>query len=403
MPEFQGRFWVFQLVRSAFHLGLRVLLAVALLESTLYLGSWLSPQVANLLAEHPIARYPELDDAVLKYRPNPAHPEHDARGFRNPQVPKQATIVALGDSQTYGAGVEPSEAWPRRLGARAGVETYGMAYGGYGPTHGLVLAEEARGLRPEIVIQAFYSGNDLFDCFDMVYVREQLPELMSDDATLLQAAQQRERESPLQAEVDALFAATYRSRPRQWLASYSKTWAVARAFRRALSPAPDWDTWRERALRSKGEWLVVDDPLGRTILTPRYRLSALSLDDPRIRAGQQVAFHALAALASKHEDSRLLVVLIPTKELVFAEIAADSASTEFYASLLDFERRHWEETRAMLEEEGIAFVDTLPALRAALGRGAPIYHESSDGHPASEGHAVISEVVHSALAERGWL
>ena len=388
---------------SAFHFGLRVLLALALFELTLYLGSWLSPRVANLLAEHPTAPYPELDDVVLKHRPNPAHPEHDARGSRIPQVPKQATIVALGDSQTYGAGVEPSEAWPRRLGERTGVETYSMAYGGYGPTHSLVLRQEARGLRPEIVIEAFYSGNDLFDCFDMVYVREQLPELMSDDATLLQAAQERERESPLRAEVDAVLGASYRAGPRQWIASYSKTWAVARAFHRALSPKVAWHDWRDRALASKGDWLVVDDPLGRTILTPRYRLSALNPDDPRIRAGQQAAFRALAALSSEHKDARLLVVLIPTKELVFAEIAADSASAEFYASLLDFERRHWEETRAMLDEEGIAFVDTLPALRVALGRGVPVYREHSDGHPAPEGHAVISEVVYSALAERGWL
>jgi hypothetical protein len=74
-----------------------------------------------------------------------------------------------------------------------------------------------------------------------------------------------------------------------------------------------------------------------------------------------------------------------------------------YASLLSFEQHHWEETRTILDEKGIAFVDTLPALRAALEGGVPIYQESSDGHPAPAGQAVISEAVRSALTERGWL
>jgi hypothetical protein len=277
-----------------------------------------------------------------------------------------------------------------------------MAYGGYGPAHSVALIEEAHELRPRVVIEAFYSGNDLFDCFDMVYVRKQLPELASDDADLLRAAELRERESPLEAEVLGLFKAERRVGPRQWLASYSKTWAVARALRRALAPEADWDEWRSRGLATQG-WLVVDDHRGRTILTPKYRLSALNLDDPRIRVGQQTAFRALAALAAKAGEARMLVVLIPTKELVFAEVAADSVSEPSYASLLSFEQHHWEETRTILDEKGIAFVDTLPALRAALEGGVPIYQESSDGHPAPAGQAVISEAVRSALVERGWL
>lgn len=389
-------------MRDALLLGLRVLLALALFELTLYVGSWLSPVVSNLLAEHPSGPYPLLDDEVLGHRPNPAHPEHDERGFRNLRVPERAAIVALGDSQTYGAGVGPSEAWPRQLGERTGVETYSMAYGGYGPAHSVVLLEEARDLHPRIVIEAFYSGNDLFDCFEMVYVRKQLPELVSDDADLLRAAELREQQSPLETEVLGLFTADGRVGPRRWLASYSKTWAVARALRRALAPEVGWDEWRSKGLSTQG-WLVVDDPRGRTILTPKYRLSALNLDDPRIRAGQRAAFRALAALAAEDEGARMLVVLIPTKELVFAELASEAVSEPDYASLLRFEQKHWEETRAMLNEKGIAVVDTLPALRTALKRGVPVYQESSDGHPAPAGQAVISDVVQSALAERGWL
>ncbi len=36
--------------------------------------------------------------------------EHDARGFRNPSAPDSTTIVALGDSHTYGTSVSSEEA-----------------------------------------------------------------------------------------------------------------------------------------------------------------------------------------------------------------------------------------------------------------------------------------------------
>ncbi len=92
-------------------LGFSVFLAC---EAVLWLTCWISSRAAYLLAYDkgmPIS----IPDAGLRQRPNPAYPEHDQLGFRNPAVPSRAAIVALGDSQTYGFGMLSRASWPARL------------------------------------------------------------------------------------------------------------------------------------------------------------------------------------------------------------------------------------------------------------------------------------------------
>ncbi len=172
--------------RKKFVFGLGALLvSVIATELVLQLLALASPAVDRHLSRVQIIE-PIIDDDRLGWRPNPAHPEHDARGFRNRAVPAEVTIVALGDSQTYGASVTRAEAWPQqleRLGERA---TYNMACGGYGPVHSWLLTDEALAHEPALVIEAFYAGNDLYDAYAMVYDRGKAPELKSADAAVLE-------------------------------------------------------------------------------------------------------------------------------------------------------------------------------------------------------------------------
>jgi hypothetical protein len=55
----------------------------------------------------------------------------------------------------------------------------------------------------------------------------------------------------------------------------------------------------------------------------------------------------------------------------------------------------WDETRRHLDARSIRFVDTLPALRAALGRAANPYPRDWNGHL----NALGNDLVASALAE----
>ena len=93
-------------------------------------------------------------------------------GHRGPRVgPKDAAvtrIVALGDSFTFGYGVEEEQAWPRRLeailgegGAGGRAEVVNLGVGGYGTWEETRYLEEQRArLAPALALVAFYVGND---------------------------------------------------------------------------------------------------------------------------------------------------------------------------------------------------------------------------------------------------
>jgi len=82
----------------------------------------------------------------------------NSRGFRGPEVPFQRTpgrkrIVALGDSFTFGWGVEEEETWPARLARILDVEVVNLGVSGYGTDQEYILLQsEGRAYRPDVVL-----------------------------------------------------------------------------------------------------------------------------------------------------------------------------------------------------------------------------------------------------------
>lgn len=101
--------------------------------------------------------------------------EINAAGYRGPaaktRVPGRLRIVAVGDSYTFGYGVEEEESYPRRLEAilreehGEEVEVFNLGVGGYGTTQEVCWLQEMleAGIAPDVVILGFYPGNDLSD------------------------------------------------------------------------------------------------------------------------------------------------------------------------------------------------------------------------------------------------
>jgi hypothetical protein len=118
-----------------------VLLVIAFSELTLNLFAFVSPRVDRLLASPWISRdySPTVPDERLIFRPNPAIPGHDSKGFRNPEVPPKAQIVALGDSQTYGTGIDAMDTWPGDWNQCLEDGVCGLWQ--YGPAHSLILGQ----------------------------------------------------------------------------------------------------------------------------------------------------------------------------------------------------------------------------------------------------------------------
>ena len=159
--------------------ALATLACLALVETTLRL---FAPQA---LLHDPDAFLP---DAVLGVRLKPGFTDRvvttefastwkiNARGYRGPIAPPRSgagiRIVALGDSFTFGYGVEEQEAWPRQVetllneGRAPGrtIDVVNLGVGGYG-THQetLWLEETWPELRPDLAVVGFYVGNDPAD------------------------------------------------------------------------------------------------------------------------------------------------------------------------------------------------------------------------------------------------
>jgi hypothetical protein len=295
-----------------------------------------------------------------------------------------------------------------------------MAFGGYGPTHSLVLWDEAVALSPTTVIEAFYVGNDLFDSFNHVYNNEQLSELKNSDPRLQASVREAERSAPIAQRASLMFhmgtqpvadakeatTVTRDSFPLRTLLSehsrvyslFMKAYERARMTKQPNTPQEKWEKAKAFANANPASCEVFSDEQFKTIFTSAYRLVALDLDDPRIAEGLQISLkaiqrmHELAAL----KGIRFFVALIPTKEAVFRQLWQNPSAS--FRRSTENEERVWRLTKEFLERNGIEYLDALPALREQLMAGVQPYQVSHDGHPNEHGHAAIAKLVAAHLA-----
>jgi len=397
--------------------ALLALIVIAVMEGMLAVLAAVSPRVDALLAA-PWAppRVPlTLADDRLGHRLNPEHRANDARGYANPRALETAEIVTLGDSQTHPTNIPADQAWPRRLAELSGETLYSLAVPGYGPVHFLIQFPEALAMHPRTIAVAFYAGNDCYDAFDMVHDRGQFPDLAATDPTLRAAVDSAEAVETIAAKVARAYAMGGEGTPAEHeataapagnpIARYSKIYALLRRTRFEIPRFfEDHDPWHHAVAfaQANPEYCqVFDGGEFRTLFTPTYRMLALDLDDPRIEEGLEISLRAYQRMheMAAAEGSRFIVVLIPNKEMVFAELWQDP-SDEFRV-LIDNETRFWETTKRFFDENGIEYADALPALRGRLARGIQPYRVSQDGHPIGEGHLAIAEAVYARMQQLG--
>jgi len=341
-------------------------------------------------------------DPVLTHRALPFSGGHDAWGFRNRCVPEAADIVAIGDSQTYGAQAVFQESWPAWLERMSGERVYNLALGGYGPLQYLYLLE-TRGLslRPWLVIVGFYLGNDLTGAFRSVYGLEHWSYLR-DYSRLGEFEHASQGRVKLNAEV--IDRAQDRDLPFCWLRQKLRSRSM---IYRLLSVATAEQLRKKRLLRRADDdpGVVVlrhGEPELFTALQPRYTMQALDLDDPRVVEGLRLSLDTLELMHRKcvERGVAMLVVILPTKVSVTASLMRELGVTKQRAAVerqVTCEAIVRERTKSRLAELGIPAVDPLPALEEAV-RSEQIYPRSLDGHPNGQGYRVISEVVERAVA-----
>lgn len=387
-------------------------------ELLLRLAAMVSHRADQLLG--PLQPSAAIPDERLGNRPNPRYPGHDRLGFRNKRVPRTAEIVALGDSQTYGTGVKSREAWPRQLATMTGKSVYSMAFGGYGPTHSLLLWDEAMSLSPKTVIATLYTGNDLYDSYNHVYIEGALPELKSADPALQTAIRVEREQEPLSDKIGRLFRMGGReklpekrterdsalgSTALRLLEEHSRLYGLLRRASHELrgrvgattvrqaDPAAEWEMMQALAMVRPGYLQLLDNGTFRTACATRYRLAALELEDPRIFEGLQISLRALQQMSLKAKGSgiRFLVLLIPTKVRVFQPFWENPPAG--VQLLIGHGDETWQIATKFFRDNGIDYLDSLPVLRGQLQAGIQPYPVTQDGHPNRQGHHAIAALV----------
>jgi lysophospholipase L1-like esterase len=364
-------------------------------------------------------------------------------------VIQRAEIVAIGDSQTYGRGATLEASWPHQLEMKTGQTVYNMAWGGWGPVEYAFIVEEARQLSPKLVVIGLYTA-DIADAFLAVYLRGRRPEW-----------RQPLPEDPLRGLVDAGFLADQEARRRSILevfpraarseppdlayreppfvpldavappspstgghalrlmdaSAYMQRWLTYHwrpyyRWRQQLAGSPSGPLRRRlgtSAKADKGTSQPVDAVA--SALSPRWmrrslqveaRMPSVDFRSPIATEGFGITVAALEEIRDRlrGDGTRLLVLLIPTRELVLLPLLRDAqgpALDEVYAEYCRWEEAARECLRAALEARRVEVADPLPALRASMARGRIPYPLKGDGHPNVLGYGLLAKAVREAM------
>lgn len=353
-----------------------------------------------------------IDDDRLGIKGNPDWPEHDARGFRNSSALSSATVVALGDSHTYGTSVIADETWTRILSARLGADVYNMGLGGYGPTHGLENLSIAIELNPKLIIFGLYFGNDFFDDFRFA----QKNGLLSDYAeqSVLAEISRLESLGSIGNEIGFLFRSgrtaanqtlleTAKSSwiIKSWMPGHSRLYGLLRTLKNEIVENPSFNALLARDFRRAKENLserqlpfvsAYDGPIWKTIFTSPYRLRTLDDADPRIRTGIEISKRMLDQMRLRVSENSIqfVVLLLPTKEYVFRPRVEFPGAHKSLAELVRHEERIRNEIIQFMQKNGIEFIDPVGDLRESERQ---TYFPDGDGHPNALGHQIIAEKI----------
>ena len=270
---------------------------------------------------------------------------YDRNGFRNATELHAADLAVIGDSFVEAALVPARQTLTGLLETRTGKAVANLGQAGYGPQQELiVLRRFALPLRPKTVIWCLFEGNDLRD------------------VTLYEEARSAD---PMTR--------------RGSFAERSILRNVVLALSRAMNPerTPERTQWEWSATHAGTRtWFGHDNE---TWTEHQWQVLTRILEEAREACDAQGA--------------RFLVVHIPTKLSVLHGLLKDvgAAVSGSGPSPLPATLKSW------CRANGIEFLDTTPALRAAAASGTAVYF-ADDGHWNPAGHEVAATAVLTRLS-----
>lgn len=306
-----------------------------------------------------------INDPYVVARAKPLYPDilsmgpNDILGFRNRYVPNSAEIVTIGDSQTYGNNAPLEFNWPSHLQktlfkTQSG-QVYNMSVGAWGAINYSRILDVAFNLHPRIIVVAFYTGNDPTTDFRHVYSIDDLAYLRPDKSLSTKDVPKVEYPPPKHHIIPVTFS----------------------------------------------------DGI-QTAFTPLIRHLPNNRDTPVVIAGYQIIAQLAREMAfrSSAQGVNIVFTIIPTKELVYAEKVAREGITVGggYEELVRDEKENINELASELSSiPNARYVDVVTPLQHAALLSSPLYPSNSNGHPISQGYAVIAAAIADSIGREAIL
>jgi hypothetical protein len=347
-----------------------------------------------------------VSDPVLKYRTLQGV-DIDARGLRNREALATATIVVFGDSMTAGNGVTREEAWPHVLETLSTTSVYSYAVSGYGPVQYLSQSDASLSLHPSFALVGLYTGNDLYDAYDLAYHFDEWkglrdPGFTATETPLIDADVRTQvlAGAPKGTLSYTLFTL------RLWLREHVHLYALVGNATRELrerSGVAQTETQKlaDVSTMNMGDsslaYVYDQEPELRTILSPVYRRDVVDLSVPTTKEGLRITRDCLRAMRERFAKGggvRMVLVIIPTKELAYT-LFMDKRGESYPEAL----RVYRDKELAMIEavksiaKNDFAVIDVTGGYVDALNAHQPIFKPVMDGHPNALGYRVIAETV----------
>jgi len=388
-----------------------ILFGIAVAELLLHALTWVSPTIHGAIVPYNNHVWsPEMGFRL----PNPRFYDHDEWGFHNTTVPDRADIVTLGDSHTYGYNSRAFQTWPAVLGESLGKTVYNLGFCNCSPVNSLYLWDKVVSLKPKTIVVGLYTGNDFRDALLLFETHHQDPVQRVSD--LLGDPDGPNRYDALAAEVSRMADADRPPKPRhesrgkalgKWCLTHIRLAGLVDRIGKYLRRNEEKWSWEKLAEDARTNYAPdqrwpFEWSGHRTILTPTHRMAVLNPKYPRIQAGKHVLLASMLAMAGRADalGAELVVLLIPTKDLAFADLVAESGlqPPPSYKRLLKVETATLAGLQAFFAAHNIRTIDALPIMRKALAESdEPVYRVYQGGHPTSAGDRFIGQAVAEIL------
>ncbi|MBN1563883.1 MAG: SGNH/GDSL hydrolase family protein [Anaerolineae bacterium] len=287
-----------------------------------------------------------------------------AEGFRTNEPEWPMDMVAVGDSFTF-CWTDFEDCWVQQLHHDYGWHVMDLGVPGTGSVaHGNIMRDYAPPMEPAVVVWQWF-GNDYKDDYDFALLRGDTAQLAVPDVAPAAVPDYG---------TFAEYSAVYR---------YVRDW-----IEKKINPPADE---ADLILTINGREVAVNDSQLSHDLA--YEATAFGFAET-IRAFEQ----AHTVLANAGHGTELVIVLIPTKEEVYAAYLTDTLDADYIAMLAAGRAALW----AVCVEKGWHCVDPTEEFIAAVEDGQTVYN-ALDFHLDAVGNQILTDKLGAYLIDEGLL